>query len=360
VVISGAGAGIFSSHRRGLAAVGAEVVAAQDNDPARVEQAGAELACSAYTDLGRMLAEVPADLAVVLAPHPHHCPIAVECLRSGLHVLVEKPVAVTVGEGDLMVAEAERAGRLLAVGFQRRSSPEVRAARRLVAGGGLGRLQRADVLATWTRRTSYFAQGSWRGTWRGEGGGVLINQGQHDLDLLCLLAGLPARVVAWTGNRAHRTETEDSVLALAEWPGGATGSIRMSTAEVDEPRRIELTGTAGRLRLAPGRLEHWRHHVDFDRYAADLEADPYEQPASDHEVVALEDAVDEHVALYRNLVAAIAGREPLLAAAASALAPLELANALSSAAATGGEVRLPIDRAAYAALLEERRAGVPT
>jgi predicted dehydrogenase len=330
----------------------------QNRDRERVDQVASALGCPAYTDLGRMLAEVPADLAVVLAPHPYHCPIAVECLRSGLHVLVEKPLAVTAGEGDLMVAEAERAGRLLAVGFQRRGSPEVLAARRLVADGGLGRLQRADVLATWTRRTSYFAQGSWRGTWRGEGGGVLINQGQHDLDLLCLLAGLPARVVAWTSSRAHRTETEDSVLALAEWPGGGTGSIRMSTAEVDEPRRIELAGTAGRLRLAPGRLERWRHQ-DFDRYAADPQADPYEQPASEHQVEALGEAVDEHVALYQNLVAAIAGRVPLLATAASALAALELANALILSAATGGEVRLPLDRAAYAAFLEERRTEVP-
>src|SRR5205807_9883155 len=113
------------------------------------------------------------------------------------HALVEKPIADEVAEADRIVAEAARAGRLLAVAFQQRARPEVVEALRLVRAGFLGDLRRASVLATWPRRAAYFRTAPWRGTWRGEGGGILINQGQHDLDLLCLLAGRPSRVVGW-------------------------------------------------------------------------------------------------------------------------------------------------------------------
>lgn len=355
VVVSGAGASIFGSHRLGLEAIGADVVGVQDPTSEKARQAGEELGCPAYTDLGQMLAATrgAADLAVVMAPHRHHAAITLDCLRAGLHVLVEKPLAVHAVEGDTMIAEAERAGRVLAVAFQRRSAPSVRAAWGLIEAGALGRLQRADVIATWPRRTSYFASAGWRGTWSGEGGGILINQGQHDLDLLCHLAGRPERVLAWTWSRLHRTETEDTALALVEWPGGASGCLRLSTAEADGPRRIELTGTAGRLRLEPGRLEVWQNDVDFEAYAA-AEGDPYESPRSTQRTVELEKAGGDHVELYRNLAAALAGQEPLLASGADALPALELANAIILSGATRQEVRLPLDRQAYAAFLDER------
>jgi predicted dehydrogenase len=268
-------------------------------------------------------------------------------------VLVEKPLAIQAAEGDGMIAEAERAGRILAVAFQRRSAPPVRAARRLIREGAMGRLQRADVIAAWPRRRSYFGTAGWRGTWRGEGGGVLINQGQHDLDLLCHLVGRPARVLAWAWNQFHRTETEDTALAMVEWPGGASGTIRLSTAEVDAPRRIELTGTAGRLHLEPEGLEVRRSEVDFDAHAA-AAGDPYVAPKFERHAVELERGGGDHAELYRNLELAIAGREPLLCSGVEALPALELANAITLSAATRSEVALPIDRGAYAAFLDHQ------
>jgi len=360
VAVVGAGANIFGAHRRGLAAIGARVVAVQDVDGERARRVAGELGCAPCPDVAAVLS-VPADLVVILAPHPLHAALAVEALRAGRHVLVEKPIADEVAEADRMVAEADRAGRLLAVAFQQRARPEVVEAVRLVRAGFLGELSRASVLATWPRRASYFRTAPWRGTWRGEGGGILINQGQHDLDLLCLLAGRPARVIGRTRTRLHEVETEDTVEALAEWPGGAMGSIHISTAEADEPQRIELTGTAGRLRLTPGRLELWRGEVDFREYAASP-GDPFGPPAVDH-LPAFEAAAASgggrgagHEAVYRNLAAAIAGEEPLLASAAEATAALELANAIILSSAIGAEVALPLDRAAYGALLRSLRS----
>jgi predicted dehydrogenase len=352
-VVIGAGAGIFSAHREGLAAVGAEVVGVHDADHDRACRVAVELGCPAHRDVAALL-EADAELAVILAPHPFHAELAVACLRAGHHVLVEKPIADEVAAADLMVTEAERRGRLLAVALQHRARGEVREARRQIVSGALGELQHVSLLATWPRPAAYFALAPWRGTWRGEGGGILINQGQHDLDLLCHLAGgPPGRVAGRTRTRLHAIETEDTADALVEWPNGAAGSIHISTAEADEPQRIEVTGTGGRLRLLPGRLEADRNAVDFREYVATATS-AFAPPAVERLPV-VEGAEGGHVAIYRNLVEAMAGREPLIAPGREATWALELANAIVLSSATGAEVRLPLDRVAYSDLLANRR-----
>jgi predicted dehydrogenase len=355
VVVAGAAANIFAAHRRGLDAIGAEVVAVQDVDGARVAAVAAELGCAVQPGITDLLT-VPADLAVILAPHPFHADLAVLALRRGLHVLTEKPMAVEVAEADRMIAEAERSGRLLAVAFQQRTRSEVREARRLIEAGFLGLLQRAEVLATWPRRRSYFEVSPWRGTWRGEGGGIMLNQGQHDLDLLCHLAGAPARVIGWAGHRIHHIETEDSAQAMLEWPGGATGGVHISTAEVDLPQRIELTGTGGRLRLTPDKLEAVANGVDFRDFAAS-EGPPFGAPPGG-EAQHFTGGGGTHEELYLDLAEAIAGDHAPIAPAADAAIALELANAIIYSAHTGQEVRLPLDRAAYSSLLEGLRSAV--
>ena len=163
-----------------------------------------------------------------------------------------------------------RAGRLLAVNFQQRARPEIRAAHDLLQSGALGKLQHANMVVVWPRSRKYFGLSPWRGTWKGEGGGVLLNQAPHNLDLLCYLLGMPARLVAWARTTLHPIETEDTVQAMFEWPGGAIGSLHVSTAESGQPERIEILGTSGRLEitarqpplraLRPGPARLLRHH----------------------------------------------------------------------------------------------------
>jgi UDP-N-acetyl-2-amino-2-deoxyglucuronate dehydrogenase len=350
VVVSGAAAGVFGAHRRGLAAIGAEVVGVQDVNREGAERVAAALGCRVHDDLAGLLGEA-ADLCVICAPHPFHAEIAIAALHAGMHVLVEKPIAVHVGEADAMVDEAERCGRVLAVSLQMRTRLEVREAHRLIEAGAIGELQRADVLATWPRRSSYFASAPWRGSWHGEGGGVLINQGQHDQDLLCHFAGPPARVVGWTRTRLHPVETEDTVQAMLEWPNGAVGSLHISTAELDESQRIELTGTRGRLRVLPGRLEIAYAAGDFREYAAS-EGNPWAPPDAG-EATTVEGGGGGHEGLYTDLAEALATGRPPVATGRSALVTLELANAIIYSSKTGTEVQLPLDRAAYAVLLDE-------
>jgi predicted dehydrogenase len=347
VVIAGAGAQVLAFHEPALAAVGARVVGVHDVRREAAARVAERHGCPPAGDLDALLA-LAADVAVVLAPHPFHAEIVSACLGAGLHVLTEKPLAVTPREADGMIAAASRAGRLLGVAFQQRTRLEIAAARRF----GVGELLHASLYASWPRRTGYFEIAPWRGTWRGEGGGVLLNQGQHDLDLLCLLAGRPSEVVARTAARLHPIQTEDTATALLSWPGGATGTLHISTAEYGEPQRIELIGTRGRVVVRRGSIETRRDTVDFREYAAQHDANPFAPPEIAEADVTRLDGAGTHAELYRNLAAAIAGREPLIADGASAREPLELAAALLMSG--GAPVRLPVDRDAYDAFLAER------
>jgi predicted dehydrogenase len=356
-ILLGAGAGIATAHVRALSHVGAQIVAVQDINPDRAALAAEQTGAPAYTEVEQALSAA-ADLVVVLAPHPFHAPLVITALEAGYHVLVEKPIADSVGQADKMAAAARRADRLLGVALQHRTRREVQAAAEFIKSGGLGALQRADLIGAWPRKRSYFEAAPWRGTWHGEGGGVVVNQGQHDLDLLTYLAGSPLHVVAWARTRLHDIETEDSVVAMLEWANGALGSVHLSTCEVDQSQRLELTGTGGRLRLLHGRLEIIQNEVDFRKYV-DTVGDPYAPPPT-RPLRAVEVSDDfDHTPIYRNFIDAIAGRAPLIAPAAAATATLELANAMLFSSANDTAVTLPLDRAAYTAFLADCRAASP-
>jgi predicted dehydrogenase len=353
--IIGVGAGILGAHRPALEVETARVVAASDVDAARGQQKAEELGCPFFADHREMLAETRPDVAVILAPHPFHAPLAIDCLQAGCHVLVEKPLAVQVAEADRMIETATRAGRLLAVNFQQRFRPDVQAARKLIQSGELGQIQHVDMTQTWTRTVAYYNMASWRGTWEGEGGGVLMNQAPHNLDLLCYLLGLPSKLVAWTRTLIHSIETEDTVQAMLEWPNGALGSIHISTAQAGQPQRLTLGGTKGVLQLGEEGLTFHQFETDLRDFVAHNPG-PYSAPTRHPVAVELELGVANHVPVYRNLHAAILHGEPLRADGTAGCMSLELANAMIYSSHTHQEVTLPLDRGAYAALLDDLKA----
>jgi predicted dehydrogenase len=193
-VIIGVGAGVLGMHRPALALDTVELVGASDVNAALGEKNASELGCPFFADYREMLSKTKPDVAVLLVPHPFHASLAIDCLKAGAHVLVEKPMAVQISEADAMLAAAQKNNKLLGVSFQQRFRPEVRAAYDLLCAGHLGKLQHVHVQINWFRTRAYFQSASWRATWRGEGGGVLMNQGIHDLDVLCYLLGSPKQV----------------------------------------------------------------------------------------------------------------------------------------------------------------------
>lgn len=352
--VIGAGASVLSMHRQALALPAIQVVAVSDIVPALGEQRASELNCAFYADHRRLLAEVHPDVAVVMTPHPFHASIAIDCLAAGSNVLVEKPMAVQVAEADAMLAASTEHQRLLGVIFQRRFRPEIRAARALIQSGQLGRIQHIDMTAVWTRTERYYKSAGWRGTWSGEGGGVLMNQAPHQLDMLCHLVGLPARVFAWTRRLLHSIETEDTVQAALEWPQGALGSLHISTAEADKPEYLKIVGTRGQLELEAGKLTLRKLDADLVDFIA-TSPEAMAAPKMLDVQVELEAGKGDHTAVYQAFNAALLQGSPFTSAGAEGRMSLELANALIYSNYTHEPIELPLDRQKYAALLDDLR-----
>ena len=175
--IIGGAAGIAVTHFKALEELpGASIVGLADINAEGGAARAAELGCPFFLDHREMLAEVKPDVAVICAPHPFHPPLALDAFAAGAHVLVEKPIAVSVADADTMIEAADRAGRLLVVSFQQRFRPVVEYVQGMVARGELGDLVRVLCVEPWYRPAAYYSSASWRGTWKGEGGGVLMNQ----------------------------------------------------------------------------------------------------------------------------------------------------------------------------------------
>ncbi len=265
-------------------------------------------------------------------------------------MLTEKPLAVRASDADRVIAMAAARGLVVAVALQHRLRREVSEARRLLQGGALGTLHRAAVVAGYPKRSGYYRLGRWRGTWQGEGGGVLINQGQHDLDTLCYLMGRPAWVSARCSTRVQPIEAEDTAEAIVEWPSGATGSVHVTSAAVTGPASLEVTGSRGRLRILPRALELSENGTDFLSFAA-AAGDPFDVPPAGPARV-LHGGGGTHAELYRDLTGALAAGRPPVAPALGARDGLELANAITMSARSGRPVTLPLDRAGYDQFLD--------
>jgi predicted dehydrogenase len=355
-VIIGVGAGVLNMHRPALQLPAVDLVGATDVNPQLGSTRAQELGCPFFADVSNMLESTQPDVAVILAPHPFHASLAIQCLEAGIHVLVEKPIAVQVSEADAMITAAKKANRLLAVSFQQRFRPEIQAAKQFLNLGNLGKLQHVDMVVNWFRSRVYFASGKWRATWQGEGGGVLMNQAPHNLDLLCYLIGLPKQLTAWTRTQLHPIEVEDTVQAMLEWEDGCLGSVHISTAESGREERLEIAGTAGVMRIAQGKILVNLFETHLEQFAIENH-NMWAAPSSKPFDLDMPAGQGDHVAVYQNLHSAILEGTPLLISAEEARHSLELANAMILSSYQKQALSLPIDRQTYSTLLESLKTG---
>lgn len=209
-----------------------ELVAVCGRDPAKREAFAARWAIAPRASAAEMADRDGARAAVVTTPHPLHRDHSVECSAAGLHVLVEKPMALRVEDCDAMTAAAASAGRLLGVVSQRRWYPAVRRVRAAIDSGALGKPALGQVVMLGWRDEAYYKSDPWRGSWAGEGGGVLVNQAPHQLDLLAWFMGPVVEASAYWANLNHPyIEVEDTAVAALRFPGGALGSIMVSNSQ---------------------------------------------------------------------------------------------------------------------------------
>jgi UDP-N-acetyl-2-amino-2-deoxyglucuronate dehydrogenase len=355
-VVIGVAASIFPTHRRAQIAEDTNVVAVCDLRVEPGKQRAAEIGCAFYEDYHTMLAETKPDAAIIVTPHPAHPGIVIDCLRAGCHVLVEKPMAADVAAADQMIAEADKAGRILAVNLQHRFRPAVAKARQLVVDGAIGPLVRTLSVEPWYRSAHYYSLDPWRASWVGGGGGVLLNQAPHTLDTLCHLAGMPRKVWGWVRTLYHSVDAEDTAQAMFEYPNGAPGYLTASTVEHGVQPRLQIAGEKGTLELVGNQLTIHRTSPSTREYMR-TSTEMFGHPATSSETLDLPDTSGGHQAVYADFAAAIhEGRQPR-SSGREGLMSLELANAIILSSCDDRSVPLPLDRAAYTALLADLQAG---
>jgi predicted dehydrogenase len=245
------GGNISETHARAARELeGVRVVAVHGQNREKAGRLAALCGAAVYDDLDAFLAHRPLELVLVGSPSGLHAEQGIAAARRGLHVLVEKPLDVTPERADALITECDRAGVKLGVFFQDRAAPAVRGLKEFVASGGLGRLLLVSGRVKWYRPPEYYAGSRWRGTWALDGGGALMNQGVHTLDLLLWLLGDVTRVYARAVTALHEIEVEDTVAATLEFACGAVGTLEAATSVYPGyPRRVELTGTEGTVIL---------------------------------------------------------------------------------------------------------------
>ncbi len=237
---------ITDTHVRAAREAGLGIAAFQGRDPAKAAAMAARYGGRAYESYEEFLGHRPMDLVVIGTPSALHAEEGIAAAERSLHVLVEKPIDVTLEKGQAVVAAADRAGVKLGVLFQDRLKPDLVRLREFIAGGGLGKVLLASARVKWHRPPEYYSGSRWRGRRALDGGAALINQGVHTVDLLLWLLGDVTRVKGVTATSLHAIESEDIALALLEFASGARATLEATTAAwPGYPRRVEISGTEG-------------------------------------------------------------------------------------------------------------------
>jgi predicted dehydrogenase len=250
------GGGISQTHARAAREIeGVEIVAVCGQNTEKVKRLADESRAVAYHDVDSFLQHELMNVALIGSPSGLHAQQAILAARRGLHVLVEKPLAINIEQADAMIAECEKARVKLGVFFQDRFAPEISKLKTLIDGGGLGKPFLVSAQVKWHRPPQYYESSRWRGTWALDGGGALMNQGVHTVDLLLWLMGDVSRVYAKAITALHDIEVEDTVVATLEFSNGAICAFEAATSAFPGyPRRIEITGAEGTIIVEGDRI----------------------------------------------------------------------------------------------------------
>ncbi|MDW8103581.1 MAG: Gfo/Idh/MocA family oxidoreductase [Armatimonadota bacterium] len=348
--------GMGSAHARMMQQIEeVQLTAVADIDSTVAQQVAEQYGVPFFTDYRQCIDSGLVDAVLVATPHPSHPEIAIYAFDRGLHVLCEKPMAIHPADADQMIEAARRAGKVFSIMFQMRTERAYRIARKAIEQGVVGEVMRTQLVSAWYRNQAYYDSAEWRATWAGEGGGVLVNQAPHLLDMFCWLAGLPAKVTAFTHTRLHDIETEDEAFALLEYSNGAHGYLYTTTNEAPGTQRIEIAGDLGKVVVQDGQVSVYRLQTplrEFTHTSTDMWAGPQAEPVQ----VEVEEMPTGHAHITRNFARAILYGEPLLAPGEEGIWNVELASAIILSSKRGKTVSLPVDRAEYDALLQELRA----
>ncbi|MDF7825638.1 Gfo/Idh/MocA family oxidoreductase [Pontiellaceae bacterium B12227] len=334
----------------------AELVAVA-NQPLESMDDFKELGIACFGDASELIASGLCDAVIVALPTHLHSPIGIQALEAGLHLIMEKPLACHKAEGERILAAKQRDDQIASLMMNQRTHPCYVKIKQWIDEGALGEFQRVSwTMTNWFRSEIYYQSSPWRATWKGEGGGVLMNQCPHNIDVLQWLVGMPVKVRAQCSfGKYHDIEVEDEVNAYFEFANGATGQFSASTGECPGSNRLEIVGDLGTIITDGNEVKLIRTSESVSAFSKSTD-EMFGTPETTEEVFQPLETINQHAAILNNVVQAALGKAELIAPADDGLNSLELAGAMIYSTWINDEVTLPLDSAAYEKVIQEKIA----
>ena len=332
-----------------------KLTAIADIIPERMEHFAVD---AKFDSLTAILNSGPVDAVLITTPHYSHPELAIECFKHNIHVLIDKPAGVYTKQVREMNKAAEKSDVIFGIMFNQRTDHIYRSMKKIISDGTLGQIRRVNwIITDWYRSQVYFDSGAWRATWSGEGGGVLMNQCPHNLDLLQWICGLPIKVDAKLHfGKWHDIEVEDDVTAYMEFENGATGTFITSTGDAPGSNRFEITCEGGKLVAEDGKLKMWELNP-FEPEFSRINKKPFGKPRVKKTIVKTDGESTQHEGVLNAFAGAILRGEPLIADGNEGINGLMLVNAMHLSAWMEVPVALPIDENLFYKKLKERIKG---
>ncbi len=308
-----------------------------------------------YQSYDQMILSGTVDAVIIATPHKLHAEIAMKALENGLHVLVEKPVDVTVSKALELNEIANKTEKVFAIMFNQRTNPIFKRAREIVKSGEFGEIKRTNwIITNWYRQQKYYDSGTWRATWFGEGGGVLLNQAPHNLDLWQWICGMPCEITAFCDiAKYHRIEVEDDVTIFARYHNGATGTFVTTTGEYPGTNRLEIALDKGKIVIENGILKCWKLPLSEREICfSDCDLNDVQAEYSEYKET---DELNGHIEIIKNFIDSVIGGAELLSPGTDGIHELMLSNAAYLSEYKGNTaVKIPFDSKEFDAFLQER------
>ena len=336
-----------------------ELAAVADINPDRREFAAKLLGSNfpIFKDGSELIKKSGVSAVLIAVPHYQHPPLAIEAFKAGLHVLCEKPAGVFTKQVREMMEAAENSGKVFAMMFNQRTNSCYKKMYEIVKSGTLGEIMRTSwIITNWFRSDAYYASGGWRGTWDGEGGGVLLNQSPHQLDMFQWICGMPNRVRAFCHyGKWHKIDVEDDVTAYFEYPNGATGTFITSTGETPGTNRFEISMEKGKI-VNDGGDNVTLYRLDVNsRDFRKTSLDSWAVPNCTIEKIDTNGDNPQHAGIMRNFAGHILRGEPLIAQGKEGINALVMSNAMHLSSWLDKTIEIPFDEDLFLAELNKRR-----
>lgn len=309
-----------------------------------------------YSDGREMIDSGECDAVLIATPHYYHPEFVIYALEHGLHALSEKPAGVYTKQVRRMNEAAEKSDKVFAIMFNQRTNCVYRKLHEMIESGELGAIKRVNwIITDWYRTQSYYDAAGWKATWDGEGGGVLLNQCPHQLDLLQWLCGMPSKVRAFCHEaKWHDIEVEDDVTAYLEFENGATGVFVTTTGDAPGTNRLELTFEMGKIVCENGKLIFDRLKENEREFCRTSE-NGFAKPETEHTEIETDGMNEQHIGVFKAFADRILNGGPLIAEGREGINGLTLSNAMYLSSWLDKTVDIPFDEDLFLQELDKRR-----